>query len=480
MATTKTPMTPGAQRALNVGSSFFTDTYSNLSDEERQMVESLPGLQSDEELAAEKTAAEGKVAESRGKLAQADVAGTETVARTERQQMVEQIVQGLGKVLGGVLGEKEGFTADIKTSPSDFGAILAGRMKDIENKRRTAEGELQTAEQGLRERLQRAERVKDMRNMSAVELAQAKAQAGLRLYMEDLQNKQRDKERAEKLAAEEKEAALGSVTALTQGISREAGDIEDIKKSIRNDIGSLASDKETERKQAAARLASTLGEDPSAFQTADPATIQARAADFVAKKEERMKALSTLADKVALKTASKKKFSNEEERTITAVREQLQPSNDLEVGQINPVPITSFTEFAKAIKDNEVLEPKLDEFLRKKAKFSFLPDDPAIDIIQEKILDPKKGFKSLTMQEIAELSAYKTSAKEVDPTTGKEIVKERGLLQEFFNSPVSEGSKATMGQFYDRILKTAIEENNLSRLKLFAPNSEIGVKGFGK
>jgi hypothetical protein len=80
------------------------------------------------------------------------------------------------------------------------------------------------------------------------------------------------------------------------------------------------------------------------------------------------------------------------------------------------------------------------------------------------------------MKEIEQLSAYRTAYK--DPTTGE--AKSQGLLQEFFRSPISEGSKATLKQLYDRLLDTAVKEKDLKRLKLFAPNSEVGVKGFGE
>jgi hypothetical protein len=201
--------------------------------------------------------------------------------------------------------------------------------------------------------------------------------------MEDLQRQQRDKEIADKKTDDEKTATLGSVTALTQGISREAGDIEALQKSIRNDIGALSSEKEEEKLQAIGRIASAIGEDPTTLRKADPAVIEARAAEFMAERSARMKALSTLSDKIALKTASKKVFSDAEKATLTAVRDNLIPSDNLPVGEIKAVPVNRLTDFAQAIKGNQVLEPKLAEFLKTKSESDFFSiDDPAIDVIQ--------------------------------------------------------------------------------------------------
>jgi hypothetical protein len=311
--------------------------------------------------------------------------------------------------------------------------------------------------------------VRDMKGMNASQLAQERAQAALRLYMEDLQNKQRDKELADRKTDDEKAATLGSVTALTQGISREAGDIEALQKSIRNDIGALGSEKEEEKTQAIGRLASALGEDPTALRAADPAVIEAKAAEFVAKKNERMQALSTLSDKIALKTASKKAFSDEEKQTLTAVREQLQPNSSLKVGELKAVPATGIMDISSVVKTDPALSAVFSAYLKKKSDTGFFSADPeAIDILQEKVMNPDKGIQSLTLEEMKKLSEYK------DEKSGKTLV------QEFMAIPVKQFGGKTVGAQYKSLLDTAVKAKDIKTLKRLAPKSEIGVAGFGE
>ena len=250
-------MTPAEKRAADISESLLTNAYSSLGADEQFATDALKAFQSDEELAAETGRAKSQVGTAREKLAEVDKAGTEEVKRTERQQLTETIIQGLGKVLGGILGEKEGFTADIKTQPSDFGAILAGRMKDIENKRRTAEGELGTAEQQLRDRLTRAERVKDMRGSSALELAQAKAQAALRLYLEEQQNRIRAGERAADEKSRKEQMGQINIAAATQQFAEQSKQLKADSEKLSELLGQSKDPKKGD--VAATQLANKLG-----------------------------------------------------------------------------------------------------------------------------------------------------------------------------------------------------------------------------
>lgn len=441
---------------------------------------------------------EAQARSTKAKEDMASLAGeTESATqRSERQVMVENIVAGLGKVVAGVLGQQGDYAAapmDIKTS--NLSELLAGRLKGIEEKRRTASAELESSDRQLENRLSRAARSEEIKKLSRAERDQFFLRAMLEKDMLD----QRQSFEREQIAAKDKEKTdqekAGSPAIIKQSFANKLQEIKDTPKQIDALIGDLANTDNAKVIAAKRQIASLIGEDPTTFEGYENQAIEARALEKRKEVTGEIQGINNALLKLGQRIESKKGLSDEENKAITKViAGGLVPdvNSELSLGKVDVrKPETLKTrELVLAAGADPRLRDQMSAYIEKLSNTDVIGwDDPAIDIIQKKIRTGRTS--ELTKEDMAVLDAYK------DPKTKKGLT-ESFLAEPFQDDAAEAKAKAILADpkaspeakakamkpltnqdLYNHLNNKAREAGDYDRLKLLAPGSKMSLKGFG-
>jgi hypothetical protein len=447
--------------------SLLTDPQSYLSEEDRALADAL-GVGAGQVTEGQARDASAEVEAAKARQRQVDVEAGQARQNTEKQALVENVIAGLGKALAGVLGEQQGFSSEgVNIKTSDFGQLLAGRMQEIAEKRKTAQSEMESAERRKADLFGAGRRQLELKQMSAKDRNEMVFRA---MLQEHFMNREAA-ERKDREADKDKEATLGSISALTQSIGKQSTELSASQKALRERIGDLRNKDSAKVLEAKREIASMTGNDPTAFEDLDNEAVEARAMEFAQKSQARGQALQKFSEKLALKTASKKPFTDDERKAISLLSSGLQPTEEgTRAGEVlarSPESL-SFTEAMGAVSANPKLEQAFGAYINKISNTPLFSADPeAIDIIQKKVQSGR--ISELSAAEMKELNKYKDD-------------KGRSLIQGFFSQkvPVGKDKVQTIGEVYKNLVKTSADSEDYDTLQKLAPGSKVSVKGFGQ
>jgi hypothetical protein len=291
--------------------------------------------------------------------------------------------------------------------------------------------------------------VRDMKGMNASQLAQERAQAALRLYMEDLQNKQRDKELADRKTAEEKGLKSIKTTAFRQGVAGKYKVVTDDIKQLK-EAGRLLGDKE-KRPAALTTIGSLLSLDEKTVQNLPTDAVQNLVNEKLNEYKEIQQGHSTIVQALGKREMAQGDITPVEQQILDLTEQGITPrvSSDSPFGQVDGLEPTDLTpsemdktlstlgmqkEFAAFVKEYVAAEDK-----------NLIWDTAATDVIEDKLLKGKIG----------ELTAAEKLA--IKPAI----------------------TKFWTGDAYNRYQTALTQAKSIEELRAISPRLYVNVKGFG-